>query len=213
MQDYDQTAPSRPPYGALKNRIPEGFSIAQLIPGLDNTILFVVIALVIIIIPAALYLKKTRDVRASEEGRARRQRLNYQPSVKPITVAAPPHLSRPVRRPRPVTPPVPGLDLLENCQDLQQSLCALAGKYSLDSFTIATSDGLVFASSGSSTAQEDAAGFCRNPDGSEPEGMTLFSMNHKGSELTGIIRSEGIITGETKKGIENDTKDILNRWI
>jgi hypothetical protein len=105
------------------------------------------------------------------------------------------------------------MDLLENCQDLQQSLGALAEKYSLDSFTIATSDGLVFASSGSSTAQEDAAGFCRNSDGTEPEGVVLFSMNHKGSELTGIIRSEGIITGKTKKGIENDTKDILNKWI
>lgn len=152
-------------------------------------------------------------MRASEEGRARRQRLDYQPSAKPIPVAAPLQVSRRVRKPQPVTAPVPDVDLLENSQDLQQSLRALAGKYSLDSFTIATSDGLVFASSGSSTAQEDAAGFCRNSGGTEPEGMALFSMNHKGSELTGIIRSEGIITGEIKKDIENDTKDILNRWI
>jgi hypothetical protein len=213
LQDHDQTAPSRPSDGTLKNSIPEGFYIAQLIPGLDNTILFIVIALVIIIIPAVLYVKKARDVRASEEGRARRQRLDYQPSVKPIPVTAPSQVSRPARKPQPVAAPVPGVDLLENCQDLQQSLCALAGKYSLDSFTIATSDGLVFASSGSSTAQEDAAGFCRNSDGTEPKGVILFSMNHKGSELTGIIRSEGIITEKTKKGIENDTKDILNRWI
>jgi hypothetical protein len=152
-------------------------------------------------------------VRASEEGRARRQRLDYQPSAKPIPVTAPLQVSRRVLKPRPVTAPVPEVDLLENCQDLQQSLRALAGKYSLDSFTIATSDGLVFASSGSSTAQEDAAGFCRNSGGTEPEGMALFRMNYKGSELTGILRSEGIITGEIKKGIENDTKDILNRWI
>jgi len=152
-------------------------------------------------------------MRASEEGHARRQRLNYQPSAKPIPVTAPPQVSRPARKARPVTDPVPGVDLLENCQDLQQSLRALAKKYSLDSFTIATSDGLVFASSGSSTAQEDAAGFCRNTDGTAPEGIALFGMSHKGSELTGIIRSEGIITGETKIGIENDTKDILNRWI
>jgi hypothetical protein len=43
--------------------------------------------------------------------------------------------------------------------------------------------------------------------------VTLFSVNHKGSDLTGIIRSQGIITGETQIRIENDTKDILNRWI
>lgn len=61
--------------------------------------------------------------------------------------------------------------------------------------------------------QEDAASYGRKYDGKEPEGVTLFSVNHTGSELTGIIRSVGIITGETQKHIENDTKDILNRWI
>jgi hypothetical protein len=102
---------------------------------------------------------------------------------------------------------------MENCQDLQQCLLALAGKYSLDSFTIATSDALVFASSGGSTAQEDAARYYRNADIKESAGVALFSLNHKGSELTGIIRSQSIITGEIQKRIENDTKDILNKWI
>jgi hypothetical protein len=105
------------------------------------------------------------------------------------------------------------VDLLENCQDFQQSLVALAGKYCLDSFTIATSDGLVFASSGGSTAQEDAAIYNWNHNDKEPAGMALFSLNHKGSELMGIVRSHEIITEETQKRIENDTKDILNKWI
>jgi hypothetical protein len=105
------------------------------------------------------------------------------------------------------------VDLLEHCQDLQQSLLALAEKYSLDSFTIATSDGLVFASSGGSTAQEDAASYSRNYEIGESAGMALFSLDHKGSKLTGIIRSQGIIKGEIQKRIESDTKDILNRWI
>lgn len=102
---------------------------------------------------------------------------------------------------------------MENCQNLGESLLALAGKYSLDSFTIATSDGLVFASSGGNTAQDDAARYCRKYDIRESVGVALFSMKHKGSELTGIIRSQGIITGEIQKRIESDTKDILNRWI
>jgi hypothetical protein len=108
---------------------------------------------------------------------------------------------------------VPEVDLLENCQDLQQSLLALAQKYSLDSFTIATSDGLIFASSGGDTAQEDDASYSRTSEIRESAGVALFCLDHKGSELTGIIRSPRIITGETQKRIERDTKDILNRWI
>lgn len=139
-------------------------------------------------------------------------RLDYQPPAKPGWVPIPIPISR-YQKQQPVTAPAPEANLLENCQDLQECLLALAGKYSLDSFTIATTDGLVFASSGGSTAQEDAARYGRNYDGNVPDGVTRFSMNHKGSELTGIIRSGGIITGDTQKRIENDTKDILYRWI
>jgi hypothetical protein len=108
---------------------------------------------------------------------------------------------------------VPEVDVLKNCQNLRQCLLALAGKYSLDSFTIATSDGLVFASSGGTTAQDDAAGYSGKYTGKIPGDMVLFSLNHKGSELTGIIRTRGIVTGETQSHIENDTKDILEKWI
>lgn len=186
----------------------------QFIAGIDNTILFIIIVLIIIILAAALLLKKARDVRSAEAGRAQRQHLDYQPSAKSIPVARAVPIPGPVRkRPAPATATAPDADLWENCQDLRRCLLALAGKYSLDSFTIATSDGLVFASSGSSMAQEDAASYSRTCDGEKPEGVTLFSVNHKGSDLTGIIRSQGIITGETQIRIENDTKDILNRWI
>jgi hypothetical protein len=105
------------------------------------------------------------------------------------------------------------VDLLENCQNLQQSLHALAGKYSIGSLTIATSDGLVFASSGGETAQVDAAHYSRHNAGKDPAGVILFGLNHKGSDLTGIIRSSGDISSEIRNRIESDTKDILNRWI
>lgn len=190
----------------------EGFSIAQLIYGIDNTILFIILALTIILIPAALLLKKAMDAR-SEKGRARRQRLDYQPTAKPSWIAIPIPISKRFPKQQPVSAPGHDADLLENCQDIQQSLLALAGKYSLDSFTIATSDGLVFASSGGSKAQEDAARYNQKDNVSNPEGVALFSLDHKGSELTGIIRPQGVITRETLKRIENDTQDILNRWI
>lgn len=170
--------------------------------------------LIIILIPAALLLKRNLKARSAEEGRARKQRLDYQPPAKPGWVAIPIPISWQTQKQQSGTAPhIPEVDLVENCQDLQQSLRALAGKYSLDSFTIATSDGLVFASSGGNTAQEDAASYCRKYDIRESVGVALFSVNHKGSELTGIIRSQGIITGEIQKLIESDTKDILNRWI
>jgi hypothetical protein len=98
-------------------------------------------------------------VKKAKERRARRRRLAYQQIVKPIPVSLPIPVSWQVRKQQPVAASASDseVDLLENCQDFQQSLLALAGKYSLDSFTLATSDGLVFASSGGSTAQEDAA--------------------------------------------------------
>jgi len=191
----------------------EGSSIAQLIYGIDNTILFIILALIIILIPAALLLKKALDARSAEEGRARRQRLDYQPTAKTNWIAIPIPISKRFPKQQPVTAPGPDADLLENCQDIQQSLFALAGKYSLDSFTIATSDGLVFASSGGSKAQEDAARYNRKNNVSNPEGVALFGLDYKGSDLTGIIRPQGIITRETLKHIEEDTQDILNRWI
>jgi hypothetical protein len=170
---------------------------------------------IIFILAAVLLLQRARAVRSAEAGRAQRQRLDYQPSAKPVPIARAVPNPGGVRKqqPAPAIATAPVLDLWENCQDLQRCLLALAGKYSLDSFTIATSDGLVLASSGSSTAQEDAASYSRNYDVEEPEGVTLFGLNHKGSELTGIIRSQGIITVETQIRIEKDTKDILNRWI
>jgi hypothetical protein len=155
-----------------------------------------------------------KKARSLKNDRARRQRLDYQPSVKPVWVPVPVPISRQIQKEQPFLPaPLPEEDILENCKDLRDCLLALAGKYSLDSFTIATSDGLVFASSGGETAQVDAARFSRDNAGKDPSGVTLFDLNHKGSELTGIIRSAVDISPETRKRIENDTKDILNKWI
>ena len=96
------------------------------------------------------------------------------------------------------------------------SLRALVEKYSLDQFTIATSDGLVFASSGGESAQTDAARYGElfvNDPLAETPGVALFGFTHKGSTLVGIIRTNLQIPGEISRMIEEDTKDILNWWI
>jgi hypothetical protein len=212
LQDHDKAAPSRSPDGAL-NAGSGGITIAQLVPGIDNTILIIIAILVIILIPAALILRRALKARSEEEGRAKRQRLDYQPPARQGWVPVPVPISWSGKmQQQTAAPQVPEVDVV-NCGNIQESLCALVKKYSLDSFTIATSDGLVFASSGGETAQEDAAGFSRHAEIRESVGVALFGITHSGSDLTGIIRSKGIITGEIQKRIERDTKDILNRWI
>ena len=64
---------------------------------------------------------------------------------------------RPVPAPVPEEIPVKEIELVSGRADITMSLLALVEKYSLDQVTIATKDGLVFASSGSENAQNDAA--------------------------------------------------------
>ena len=186
--------------------------IAQLLPGIDNTILFIIIVLAAIIIPAALIVKRALKERPAEKG-LRAQPPDTRPSEKSLPVATWVPGARPVRDPRPVPGTLPDVELLKNCQDLQESLKALAGKYSLDSFTIATSDGLVLGSSGGETARMDAARYSQKNNGKDMAGVTLIGLDHKGSQLTGIIRSSGDISPGIRKRIEHDSKDILNWWI
>jgi hypothetical protein len=108
------------------------------------------------------------------------------------------------------------INLLNGSPDITQSLRALVEKYSFDQFTIATSDGLVFASSGAETVQNDAAQygerFASDPY-SETPGVVLFGLSHKGSDLVLIIRTNLPVPDEIRTAIEKDTKDILNWWI
>ncbi|HSA37930.1 MAG TPA: hypothetical protein P5013_03445 [Methanoregula sp.] len=156
-------------------------------------------------------MRKAKKARSAEEGRVRRQRLDYQPSAKPIPITSPTPTKSPQHQQ--YATPILDIDVTENCQDLGQSLAAIVMKYSLDSFTIATSDGLVFASSIDTMAQEDAARYSGKFAGKMPGGVVLFSLNHKGSELTGIMRTKEGMRWETQNRIKNDTKAILNKWI
>jgi hypothetical protein len=104
----------------------------------------------------------------------------------------------------------------EGTADLTQSLGAVVAQYSLDRFTIATSDGLVFASSGGDDTGADAARYSeifRNDPLSETPGVVMFGLSHKGSELVGIIRSDHPVSEETRKKIEKDAYLLIHRWI
>lgn len=148
------------------------------------------------------------------------RRLDYQPAARPVT----PMIRMPVPRPagsrqqesRAIPPSPEAIPVVQGRTDIADSTRALAEKYSLTGFTLATTDGLVFSTSGISTATEDAAQYGGNApsEGAQADaGVRLFTLSHQGTILTGIIRAEKSLTHDTVRRIESDTQEILNRWI
>jgi hypothetical protein len=108
------------------------------------------------------------------------------------------------------------VDLLTGRSDITQSLMALVEKYSLITFTIATSDGLVFASSGGDDANINAATYTTiSPQDSLSKTATVIipGLIHKGSDLVGIIRTQNPLEEEILMNITKDTQTILNWWV
>ena len=108
------------------------------------------------------------------------------------------------------------VELLTGRCDITQSLIALVEKYSLTTFTIATSDGLVFASSGGDDANTNAATYTamRSQDPlSKTAAVIIPGLIHKGSDLVGIIRTQNPLEEEILRNIAKDTQTILNWWV
>jgi hypothetical protein len=144
-----------------------------------------------------------------------RHRLDYQPKTRPMPAIQPTVRSIPPKRTTDAPPPK-DIDLITSRKDITESLAALEWKYSLNNFTIATADGLIFGSSGGDTAKTDAAIYSelfRNNPLVETPGVVMFGMTHKGSDLIGIIRTETPLPGEIVQKISEDTKGILNVWV
>jgi hypothetical protein len=181
----------------------------------------VIIVILALAAAAAYYLLRGRG-KTREPGKTvapppppHPQHLEYQPGVKPVSPISRKSIPQPVQR-HDVLPRPKEASVVDGMADVTGSLHALVEKYSLDQFTLATSDGLVFASSGGESAQADAAGYGEmfvNDPLAETPGVVLFGFTHKGSDLVGIIRTNLQVPEEIARMIENDTKDILNRWV
>lgn len=142
-------------------------------------------------------------------------RFDYRPETKPVHVL--PSTARPIPFIRKTEVPQPkDVDFTTTCNNLTECLVALLERYTLESFTIATADGLIFGSTSGDAARNDAAiyseQFKKNPL-TETPGIILFGLNHKGSELIGIIRTNIPLPESTILQIGADTKVILNHWV
>jgi hypothetical protein len=107
------------------------------------------------------------------------------------------------------------IELIEGRNDIIGSMNALCEKYYLDSFTISTDDGLVVASSEGDAASDAAKYSYIFSEGGYPDDPTvmLFGIQHKGSNMVGILRTEHNIPDRWVQDMEHDAVAILQRWL
>ncbi|MDO9326910.1 MAG: hypothetical protein Q7T80_18325 [Methanoregula sp.] len=176
--------------------------------------------ILVVIIAVALFIHRSKTRRCREQDPdsvppATRHRFDYQPEAKPIPLIPSPARPAPLVRGA-ILPKPKDIDLTTTCNNLNESLIALLRKYSLDNFTIATADGLIFGSTQGNAAWNDAATYSelfKNNSLAETPGVALFGLTHKGSELIGIIRTKTPLPESSVHQITADAKVILNHWV
>jgi hypothetical protein len=100
--------------------------------------------------------------------------------------------------------------------DINQNTLAIRQKYSLDSLTIASSDGLVVVSSGNPSAETDAAYFAQYiVTGHEivKDGVNVETIEFRGSPLLIIIKSNAMLSVDQVDTIKNDVRKVLRDWL
>ena len=187
---------------------------------ISGSLLPVAISMIVIILimVVAFFIKrsgKRQPLQQKTDASPPRHRFDYQPVTKPRPVIPSTLRLSPLARGTEISRPKE-FDLTTTCNDLTESLAALAAKYSLESFTIATADGLLFGSSAGDRARNDAAScseLFKNDPQTETPGIKLFGIAHKGSELICIIRTKTPLPENSVQQIYADTKIILYWWI
>ena len=188
-------------------------------PGSEILMVIIIIGLLALGVATALIGKKISKNKQLTESRQKildfpHQHQNFEPEVNLIRRMIP--VVQSSRVPKTEDPAKKEIDILHGRSDITQSLLALVEKYSLGAFTIATSDGLVFASSGGDDANTDAA-TCRMMNSRDPCSDTSViivpGLTHQGSDLVGIIRTQNPVPEEILKKITTDTQTILNWWV
>jgi hypothetical protein len=102
---------------------------------------------------------------------------------------------------------------LYSSQSIEENLKGLFSHYRLNSFTMATSDGLVISST-DKNPEEDAAKYSYlYLQGKQPQSskIRLIGVPHKGGTVVGIIKSDEELPKEDLSLIERDIRYILRR--
>jgi hypothetical protein len=187
----------------------------------ENPLVIVIIGLLVlaVIAAAALILNKIQKKKQFLRSRYKiadfpHQYQDYKPEINRIRRMVRTVQSQGVHK---ITAPVQKeIDIFHGRRDITQSLLALVEKYSLGTFTIATSDGLVFASSGGDDANTNAATYgVITPQDPRSDNSTVIvpGLTHKDSALVGIIRTQNPVSEEILTRITQDTQAILNWWV
>jgi hypothetical protein len=105
---------------------------------------------------------------------------------------------------------------LKGQEDINAGIGTVAGKYQINSLVVATPDGLVVASAGSSDPEYDAArysslfaGTYTMPD----QGVWLLPLDHRGIPLVGIARSPNVIPREMASRMAEEIKMVFERGL
>lgn len=100
--------------------------------------------------------------------------------------------------------------------DISQDTLAVRQKYSLDSLTVASYDGLVVLSSGNPSAEPDAANFAYRIKTGEvihEDGVNVERIEFKGSPLLIITKSSTRLPDDQADSIKNDIQRVLSAWL
>jgi hypothetical protein len=107
------------------------------------------------------------------------------------------------------------VDILQEGSDIRRTMDALREKYGLESITLASTDGLVIASSDRDAAKIAAQYIHVMKKGMKMEDsrIQVFEMYYRGSPIIGIVRSDRPLPSTRLSSIEDDTRKILNSWL
>jgi len=107
-------------------------------------------------------------------------------------------------------------DPVRDAPDITSGMRRLCEIHGIEALTLSNPDGLVVASSGDPSADEDAARMsyaAASGTTISERGMSVFPLEYKGSNLVGIIKSQSQIGEAALAALRKDIESLLERWI
>jgi hypothetical protein len=106
-------------------------------------------------------------------------------------------------------------DVIHGRTSIAESMQALCEKYTLDSCTIATRDGLVVASSLDDPEEEAAQYSYLYINGIAPSDpfSRLFGLTYHGGEVVGIVKGKEEVFARSQQTLEDELQTILDWWL